>query len=208
MFKYRKTLAVSLGMVLVSCSLASAMMKMPPARYTVLVNNDIRHSDENFLANRLEMSFSKELNSKVIAKFSPFVEARHNLERRKRERVSAGVELGLELAGFFYAAEELRQTWRSEPVYNRGIIKNTNMTEALSILKLSFPLMPKRDIKGYISGEYTYDFRFGRGTRVEAIAGMLVPVGKSWEANAAWRHRDRIHADDCDTLEAGVTYIF
>ena len=68
--------------------------------------------------------------------------------------------------------------------------------------------MPNKDIKGYISGEYTYDFRSGQGTRIESIAGMLVPVGKSWEANAAWRHRDRIHADDCDTLEAGVTYIF
>ena len=206
--KYKKSLAVSLGMVLFFCSLASAMMKMPPARYTVLINNDIRHSDENFLANRLEMSFSKELNSKVIAKFSPFVEYRYSLRRHKRERVSLGAQAGLELAGFFYAAEELRQVWRSEPVYDRGIIKNTNMTEALSIIKLSFPLIPRKDIKGYISGEYTYDFRFGRGTRVEAIAGMLVPVGKSWEANAAWRHRDRIHADDCDTLEAGVTYIF
>lgn len=208
MLKYRKTLAVSLGMALFSCSLASAAIKKPGARYSVLVNNDLRHADENFIANRLESPFNKELSDKVTARLTPFVEYRYSLRRHKRERVSLGAQAGLELAGFFYAAEELRQVWRSEPVYNRGIIKNTNMTEALSILKLSFPLLPKRDIKGYISGEYTYDFRFGRGTRVESIAGMLIPVGKSWEANAAWRHRDRIHADDCDTLEAGVTYIF
>lgn len=191
-----------------SCSLASAAIKKPAARYTVLVNNDIRHSDENFLANRLELSFDKGLNDKLTARFSPFVEVRHSLERRKRERVSTGVELGLDFAGYFYAAEQLRQVWRSEPVYDRGIIKNINMTESLSIVKLSFPLIPKKDIKGYVSGEYTYDFRSAQGTRIESIAGMLIPVGKSWEANAAWRHRDRIHADDCDTLEAGVTYIF
>ena len=99
--KYKKSLAVSLGMVLFSCSLASAMIKSAPARYTVLVNSDIRHSDENFLANRLDMSFSKELTSKVTAKLSPFVEARYSLERRKRERVSAGVELGLDFSGIF-----------------------------------------------------------------------------------------------------------
>ena len=208
MRRFKKIAAVSLVVLLFSCSLASAMIKRPPARYTVLVNNDIRHSDENFVSNRLDMSFSRELNKKVTARLTPFVEARHNLERRKRERVSTGVEMGLDFGGYFYAGEQLRQTWRSEPVYNRGIIKNTNMTEALSILKLSFPLLPKKDIKGYVRGEYTYDFRLGQGVRVESIAGMLIPFGKSWEVNADWRHRDRIHADDCDTLEAGITYIF
>src|SRR3990167_6517770 len=105
MLKYKKSLSVSLVMVLFSCSLASAMIKRPPARYTVLVNNDIRHSDENFVSNRLDMSFSRELNKKVTARLTPFVEVRHNLERRKRERVSTGVEMGLDFGGYFYAGE-------------------------------------------------------------------------------------------------------
>lgn len=201
-------MAVSLVIVLFSCSLASAMIKSPSLRYSVLVNNDIRHADENFLSHRLEAPFNKALNDKIAAKVTPFVEYRSSLRRHKRERVSLGAQAGLEFAGFFYIGEELRQVWRSEPVYNRGVIKNINILESLSIIKISFPLLPDKNIKGYACGEYTYDFRLGRGTRIESIAGMLIPAGKSWEVNLDWRHRDRIHADDCDTLEAGITYIF
>lgn len=209
----RKTAALVLGIVLFSYSLGFAGVYKLPLRYSLTFNHDIRHADENFYANRLETLLVKKINSspgkEVSLKVIPFVEVRHNVARRKKERVSAGVELGFNWRDFFYLGEQLRQVWRSEPVYNRGVIKDTDMFEALSIVSLSRQLIPGKDIlKGYISGEYTYDFRLGRGTRIEAIAGVLIPLGKEARLNLDWRHRDRIHADDCDTFEAGVAYNF
>lgn len=187
---------------------AFAAANKPQSRYTVFFNYDIRHADENFYANRLEVILNRELNYAVALRLMPFVEARHSVERRKRERLTAGLEIGAQFMGYFYIGEELREVWRSEPVYHRGVIANTFMPESLSILKLSFPLIPRINITGYISGEYTYDFRLGRGSRVESLAGFILPIGKAFELNLNWRHRDRISADDCDTLESGITYNF
>jgi hypothetical protein len=204
-----------LGLALVPffCPIAFAATGKPPMRYSLLFNYDIRHADENFYANRLEAFFIKKINPEDDKKMSlqvmPFVELRHSVKRRKRERLAAGAEFGFRLNDSFYLGQQLRQVWRSEPVYNRGVIKNINMLEAVSIVTLSRWLVPDKNIlKGYISGEYTYDFRFGRGTRIESMAGLLVPVGKEAELNLDWRHRDRIHADDCDTIEASVSYLF
>ena len=208
-----KTVALILGIVFFSYSLSFAGAYKLPLRYSLTFNYDIRHLDENFYANRLEALLVKKLNSQPGREFSlravPFVEVRHNAQRRKKERVSTGVELGFNWRNFFSFGQQFRQVWRSEPVYNRGVIKDTDMLEALSIVSLSHQLVPGKDIlKGYISGEYTYDFRLGRGTRVEAIAGLLIPLAKEARLNLDWRHRDRIHSDDCDTFEAGVAYNF
>ena len=206
---------VMLGLVVAPflCSAAFAAGGKPPMRYTIIFNDDIRHADENFYANRLEAFFIKEINSRAAERVSlravPFLEARHSVKRRKRERVSTGLELGLDWRDFFYLGQQFRQVWRSEPVYDRGVIKNINMFEAVSIVTLSRRLIPGKDIlKGYISGEYTYDFRLGRGTRVESIAGLLIPLAKEAELNLDWRHRDRIHSDDCDTFELSAAYKF
>lgn len=213
MGRIRKTAALILGIVFFSYSLSFAGVYKFPLRYSLTFNYDIRHADENFYANRLEAFLIKKVNSEPGREFSlravPFVEVRHNVERRKKERVSTGVELGFSWRNFFSFGQQLRQVWRSEPVYNRGVIKNINMLETVSIITMSHQLIPGKDIlKGYISGEYTYDFRLGRGTRIESIAGLLVPLGTGAELSLDWRHRDRIHSDDCDTFEAGVAYNF
>lgn len=211
--RVRTTAALMLGIVFFSSSLSFAGVYKFPLRYSLTFNYDIRHPDEDFYANRLEALLVKKISSspgkEVTLEVMPFVEVRHNVERRKRERVSTGMELGFNWRDFFYLGEQLRHLWRSEPVYNRGVIKNINMFEALSIVTLSRQLIPGKDIlKGYIRGEYTYDFRLGRGTRVESIAGLLIPLNRETQFNLDWRHRDRIHADDCDTFEAGVAYNF
>lgn len=211
--RVRTTAALILGIAFFSSSLSFAGAHRPPLRYSLTFNYDIRHPDEDFYANRLGAFLVKKMSSspgkEVTLEVMPFVEVRHNVERRKRERVSTGVELGFNWRNCFYCGEQLRQVWRSEPVYNRGVIKNINMFEALSIVTLSHQLIPGKDIlKGYIRGEYTYDFRLGRGTRVESIAGLLILLHREVQLDLDWRHRDRIHADDCDTFEAGVVYNF
>lgn len=209
----RKKVVACLATLGFSYSFAFAAMGKPAVRYAFLFNHDIRHSDENFYSNRLEAVFGKVLNSgcdyRPVMKLKPFVEIRHSQQRSKKERLATGIEAGIDLTDFLYIGQQLRHLWRSEPVYNRGVIKNTNMTEGLSIVTLSRWLTPRKKlVKGYISGEYTYDFRLGRGSRIESVAGLLIPAGKSCELNLDWRHRDRIHADDCDTIEGSVSYLF
>lgn len=209
----KKAVAVIiLGFVFFSYSLALANIAAPPMRYSVLYNNDIRHGEENFWSSRLEAFFEKGLylgSKEVSAKMIPFVEQRYSVERRKRERTMAGVEFGIEPSGFLYIAEQFRYSWYSEALHQRRVIENTDMPEALTKITLSRHLIPgKETLKGYVSAEHTYDFRDGRASRVEVIAGILTALGKDWQANVDWRHRDRIHNFDCDTFEASVSYDF
>ncbi|MEK6567210.1 MAG: hypothetical protein AABZ27_00545, partial [Candidatus Omnitrophota bacterium] len=84
--RIRKTAALVLGIALFSYSLGFAGGYKLPLRYSLTFNHDIRHTDENFYANRLEAFLVKKINSspgkEVSLKVIPFVEARHNVERR------------------------------------------------------------------------------------------------------------------------------
>ena len=211
--RIKKSIFISFVILAFFCSLAYAAIERPAARYSVLFNNDIRHSEENFYAHRVEVFFTKKLNGasgyEMVGKMIPFVDLRYSVERRKRERTMTGVEFGLEPLSFFYVAQQFRYSWYSEALHETGIIENTNRPEALTKITLSHRLIPGKEIvTSYLSGEYTYDFRDGRGARIETIIGLLTAFGKDWEANLDWRHRDRIHNADCDTFEASVAYNF
>lgn len=122
----KKLVIVSFIILLGSYSPAYTAIESSPARYSVLFNNDIRHSEENFYAHRLEAFFAKKFNGasgyEMTGKMIPFVDLRYSLERRKRERTMTGIELGLELVNFLYIAEQLRYSWYSEALHATGII--------------------------------------------------------------------------------------
>lgn len=208
----KKVILLILSFIVFSYSPASANIAAVPMRYTMLYSNDIRHADENFWSNRLEAFFEKDIHlgsKEVTAKMIPFVEQRYSIKRHKRERTMTGIEFGVEPADFLYIAEQLRYSWYSEASSRSSLIKRTNMPEALTKIIFSRQLIPgKETLKGYAGSEYTYDFRDGRSTRVEVIAGLLAELSKGWQANVDWRHRDRIHDFDCDTFEASVSYDF
>lgn len=208
----KKVILLILSFIVFSYSPASANIAAVPMRYTVLYNNDIRHAEENFWSNRLEAFFEKDIrlgSKELTAKMIPFVEQRYSINRNKRERTMAGIEFGVEPVDFLYIAEQLRYSWYSKVSSRSSLIKHTNMPEALTKIIFSRQLIPGKEIlKGYAGSEHTYDFRDGRSTRVEVIAGLLAALSKDWQANVDWRHRDRIHDFDCDTFEASVSYDF
>ena len=208
----KKVILLILGFIVFSYPLALANIAAVPMRYTVLYNNDIHHADENFWSNRLEAFFKKDIrlvSKELSAKMIPFVEQRYSTGRHKRERTMAGIELGVEPIEFLYIAEQFRYSWYSETLHRHGTVERVSMPESLTRIILSHQLVPGKEIlKGYAGSEYTYDFRNGRATRVEVIAGVLAALGKDWQASVDWRHRDRIHGFDSDTFEASVSYDF
>jgi hypothetical protein len=166
----------------------------------------------NFCFNGLLGFFKNDIHlasKEVTAKMIPFVEQRYSIDRHKRERTMTGIEFGLEPVDYLYIAEQFRYSWYSETSSRSSLIKHTNMPEALTKIIFSRQLIPGKEIlKGYAGSEHTYDFRNGRATRVEVIAGLLAALGKDWQASVDWRHRDRIHDFDSDTFEASVSYDF
>lgn len=208
----KKVILLILSFIVFSYPLAWAGIAAVPMRYTVLHNNDIRVADENFWSNRLEAFFKKDIHlssKEVTAKMIPFVEQRYSISRNRRERTMAGIELGAEPIEFLYIAEQFRYSWYSETLYQHGVVERASMPESLTRIILSHQLVPGKEIlKGYAGSEYAYDFRDGRATRVETIAGLVAVFSKNWQANIDWRHRDRIHYFDSDTFETSVSYDF
>lgn len=195
------------------CAEAWAVISKPPLRYTVLFHGDTRHGDEHFYSHRLDASFTKAMpfifKDEVTAKMIPFVELRYDAERQRRQRTMTGVELGVDLTEFLYVAQQLRYGWYSEMLYEHDTFEHADMPEGLTKITVSRQLLPgKESLKGYLSGEYTYDFKSGSGTRMDVIIGMIAVLGKQWEINLDWRHDDRIHYFDCDAVEASVSYNF
>ncbi|TAN60633.1 hypothetical protein EPN16_04930 [bacterium] len=208
----KKVILLILSFIVFFYPLALANIAAVPMRYTVLYNNDIRHGEENFWSNRLEGFFEKDIylgSKEVTAKMIPFVEQRYSIDRHKRERTMAGVEFGVEPTEFLYIAEQFRYSWYSETLHRHELVERVGMPESLIRIILSHQLVPGKEIlNGYAGSEYTYDFRNGRATRVEVVAGLLAALGKGWQASVDWRHRDRIHGFDSDTFEASVSYDF
>jgi len=195
------------------CCFAGEEGKCPTVRYSLLYQNDLRHSGENFIENRLDVLFEKQLEVKSLslpAKVIPFLEVRQNYQRNINERVVLGTELGTSFLPWLYAAEELRYVWRYEKLYHGDQFVNTDMAEAVTHVVLSrelFNILDK-DFTGYSGIEHTYDFRNGRATRIELILGISAPVSDNVTANIDWRHKDRIHYFDCDAIEGSITYNF
>ena len=195
------------------CAGAWAIISKPPLRYSVLFHGDTRHGDEHFHSHRLDAFFTTTMpfifKDEVTVKMIPFIELRYNTERQRRQRTMTGVEFGVDLTDFLYVAQQLRYSWYSEMLYEHDVFEHTDMPEGLTKITLSRQLLPDKEIlKGYLSGEYTYDFKSGSGTRMDVIIGVIAALGKQWEANLGWRHDDRIHYFDCDSVEASVSYNF
>lgn len=182
-------------------------------RYALLYNGDVYHSEENFFTNRLDALIEKRLelkNYNLPVKIIPFVSLRRNIERNRNERVCVGTEFGAQFFRWFYMGEELRYVWRNESLYAQEEFVDTRMAEAVTRLVFSAPAFTvmNRDIKSYFGSEYTYDFRDGEATRNELIAGLTFSVFENSMANIGWRHRDRVHYYDCDTIEGSITCSF
>ncbi len=205
-------IAVFLASFFTALLSAQAAVKRPAVRYSFLYDFDTRADKRDFYYHRVEVFFTRDFNAAfghtVTLQAVPFYEYRYNVDHRKRERLTAGAEFGLEPVSFFYIGERFQYVNRNERLHSH-LFEHDTMTEGVTVLTLSHQLIPKKDIvKGYVSVEQTYDFHAGRSTWTETLAGVLVAIGKSMDAKICWRHRDRIHYYDSDMVEAGLSYTF
>jgi hypothetical protein len=210
-----RTLSLTV-LVLLSASAAFAGWEQKPQlRWSQWYRYDTRHDHDQLYVNRVSAVFTyKDKQDKQLFQVSPFAEARRNVEKNVWEREELGVEAGKDIFSWLYLGEAIQAVWLKEE-YHRGDQffswqKQRKTTEAETRLMLSHDLFSLRKImlKGFVLDEYTYDMVLGSGTRNEIAFGVIVPLNKYIETALDWRHIDRIHDFDSDTLEATLTLIF
>ena len=196
--------------LLVSAVFAS-WNKKPQIRWMQLYRHDLRDEDQELYANRLSATFSYwDKKEKPLLKLMPFFEFRRNVAEGFWERKEAGIEIGKDIFPWFYLGEGIQAVWLREAYRQFPPGKSRDSTEAETRLVFSQNLFSHKGIsvKGYLLGEYTYDFDRGEATRNEVTMGLITPIGKYLETSLSWRHVDRIHDFDSDALEISATFIF
>jgi hypothetical protein len=185
--------------------------KRPEFRWQQLYRYDLRQNNRDLYINRISARFTyKDLGEKALFKLEPFFEARRNLGKGLWERKLLGIEIGKDIFPWVYLGDAIQQTWIKEDYRHYTIFESKNHAESVTRLLFSHNLLPDRYIKlkGFVLNEYTLDFYRGSGICNEVAIGVTAPIYKCIETTINWRHIDRIHYYDSDTLEASVTLIF
>lgn len=190
---------------------AFALEVKPELSWQQLYRYDLRRQHDQLYVNRLCAAFEfSGQNRQKLFKIIPFVEMRRNIDRDSWERKEAGVELGKDITPWLYLGQAIQKTWTREDTREYGDIEKRHDTESESRLILSHSLLKTAhfNLKGFILGEYTYNFNDGQAVRNEMAVGLTVPIGSRVETGINWRHIDRIHHYDSDVVEAQIATSF
>jgi len=208
--------------ILIIVLVATFFISLPPCiaededavvRYEFVFNNDLFDDENTFIEHNMGFLLKDKLhfdNCVFDTNMIPYAQIRQNLHNHQIERVAVGVELGLHMFSWLYLAERFQQIWRDEALYTPDQLNAEEMAEAITHLFFTIPMfnLGKRSVEAYFSEDHTYDFRDKRATRNEIAAGLRVPLGKRFTISLGWRHIDRIHFYDSDTIECRARYSF
>lgn len=193
-----------------SCALAFWDRK-PRFQWTESYRYDLRQDNHELFTNRISSTFLY-LNEEeeCIFKLTPFFEARWNIDKDLWEREELGAELGKDFFSWLYVGESIQKGWMEEDYQSYDSYEKRGYLESETRFLLSHALLStgKIKLKGYALNEYTYDFDAGEANRNEVVVGVTMPIGKYAELNLNWRHIDRIHFYDSDTVEGSVSLVF
>ena len=185
--------------------------KKPEFRWQQLYHYDLRQDNHQLYTNRLSLTFNYlDSQKKSLVKFIPFFEIRRNIDNNFWQRKELGIEVGRDIFSWLYLGEAIQKGWMKEDYQYCQFFEEKSYKESETRLCLTHNLISGKSIKlkGFAVNEYTYDFDKGAGVRNELALGLNMPVGKYVETELNWRHIDRIHFYDSDTLEASLTLIF
>lgn len=185
--------------------------KKPEFRWQQFYRYDLRQHDHRSHTNRFSLAFNyKDKKDHPLFKFIPFFGFRRNIHCDLWERKELGAEIGKAIFPWFYIGEVIQHIWQKEDSRYYKLYEKRNYAESVSRMLFSRLLLNWRRLKlmGFILNEYTYDLGYGAGTRNEVAIGVIVPVGKNFETGVNWRHIDRIHYYDSDTVEAQANLVF
>ncbi len=177
-------------------------------QYTRFDTND---EEDNLLRNRLEANLIYSLKENFNFVVSPFIELDHNFDRNEFERMEFGAEFGSNFAEHFYLGlgfqyAMLSYNWPAYSWYPET--DDTSEMEPRFLFQYPLITIDEKELTGFILDEYTYDFRFGKGVRNEVCIGLKYPIWENLTGSLGWRHVDRIHDYDSDTIEIGGIFNF
>jgi len=192
------------------CSSFAAWDK-PAVRLTGMYRYDLRQDNHDLWITRASLALTyKNIADDPLFKIIPFFEARRNIHKHIWERKEAGVEIGKDIFPWFYLGSAIEQVWMNEDYQYYRRYEKRQYTACEPRLLFSHNILNTKflTLKGFILDEYTYDFNKARGTCNEVAIGVIIPVTKYLESQVNWRHIDRIHYYDSDTVEGSVTLVF
>ncbi|MFC1704009.1 hypothetical protein ACFL1E_04430 [Candidatus Omnitrophota bacterium] len=163
--------------------------------------------DDNWMKNRLAAFFTFADDEGFDIVISPFVEFDYNTDLETMERTEWGAEFGSQILKYLYLGLGIQYV---EQDYDwskyRGWLPQVEYTTELEPrLLFEYPLLEidGRQLIGFILDEYTVDLRMMAGVRNEAVIGVQYPILDNLTAKVNWRHIDRIHDYDSETVEFG-----
>lgn len=172
---------------------------------------DLRQDDGQLFNTRISSNFNYlDTKETTLFKVTPFFEIRRNINRDSWERKELGVEIGRDIFPSFYIGEAIQAVWLREDYRNYTRNKRRDTAESETRLCFSRDILNsgRIKVKAFILGEYTYDFDIGSGVRNELTTGVIIPLAKYLQTCIDWRHIDRIHDFDSDTLETSLALLF
>lgn len=183
--------------------------KKPEFRLQQLYRYDMRNKGSDLYITRVSAAFDYlEASARILLRIMPFYEARRNLNDNIWERKEFGVEFGRDIFPWFYLGEAIQGVRLKDGDHGNYHKRRTTESETRLLFSHNLVSIKSVKLKGYVLGEYTYDFDEGKGMRNEIAVGLIAPIGKYIETDINWRHIDRIHDWDADTLEASLTLVF
>lgn len=185
--------------------------KKPEFHWQQLYHYDLRQENHQLYTNRLSLAFNYlDSANKSLVKIIPFFEIRHNIDSNVWQRKELGIEAGRDVFSWLYLGEAIQKGWMREDYQYCQVFEQKSYKESETRLCLTRNLISSKSIKlkGFALNEYAYDFDKGAGVRNELALGLSMPVGKYVETELNWRHIDRIHYYDSDTIEASLTLVF
>ena len=209
--KIKTLIGAALFLLLLISHTFALWSKKPEFRFQQLYRYDTRQDNHQLYTNRISLMFNYlDKKEKPLFKITPFFEIRRNIDRDVWERKELGIEIGKDIFPWLYLGEAIRQGWMKEDHRFYVNYEKREYSESETRLLLSHNLLSSKyvKLKGFILGEYSYDFDIREGTRNELAIGLIMPVGKYIETGINLRHIDRIHYYDSDTIEASVTLVF
>ena len=198
------TVVIILFFLFVSVSLVFADWQKPQFKFIQSYREDVRGQVGDLFIERLSGTFSYYEDGDLLFEVSPFFEKRfsvYNIENESWVKQKSGIELGTNLLPFFYFSESFQYTCFEDE-------KDTPEIETSLILSNRLMSLGNKELEWFAFGQHVLDLDEGKGVRNESGLGIIIPVLEFLEAKLNWRHIDRIHGYDSDTVELSFDCVF
>ena len=198
------TVVIILFFLFVSVSLVFADWQKPQFKFIQSYREDVRGQVGDLFIERLSGTFSYYEDGDLLFGVSPFFEKRisvHDVDNETWVKQKSGVEVGTDLLSWLYFSEAFQYSWFEDA-------EDTLEMETSLILSNRLMSLGDKELKWFAFGQHVLDLDEGEGVRNESGLGIIIPVLEFLEAKLNWRHIDRIHGYDSDTVELSFDCVF